>query len=249
MRAIMSPLYKSHARFSIAKSAILVLLLLNAPWVSGREVQDHGLWFERWLCDAFFDGYRPPQYNQKWDIPAEANRLHGHLPVNPKASKFGTSIGLGDAVRQFDITQRSESFILAVGFWEQSTPQKKAWVNAQAVVISPEKWLKLWHPITLADLEKLDSIVKNPALSLEEARQAAHDLKSKAPFIDAVIQVNPKIDRSQRRLQCSLGFAAFFDHLLPGVSRDRQKVAAIWGVPIPEIPDSGSRNLKGEDLN
>ena len=54
--------------------------------LAAQEVQHHGLVFEQWVRDAFFDGYRPESYTQKWDIPAAANRAHGHLPVNPKAA-------------------------------------------------------------------------------------------------------------------------------------------------------------------
>ena len=57
---------------------------------SAQEVQSHGLVFERWVRDTFFDGYKPASYTQRWDIPASANRAHGGIPVNPKAVKHGT---------------------------------------------------------------------------------------------------------------------------------------------------------------
>ena len=41
---------------------------------SAQEVQSHGLVFERWVRDTFFDGYKPASYTQRWDIPAAANR-------------------------------------------------------------------------------------------------------------------------------------------------------------------------------
>ncbi|MEZ5384506.1 MAG: hypothetical protein R3F13_03215 [Prosthecobacter sp.] len=206
--------------------------------VSAIEVQSHGLMFERWLCDTFFDGYRAPSHTQKWDIPAEANPHHGRIPVNPKAAKYGTAIGLGDAVRQFEI---DEVFLLITGFWEQPNPQTKRWTNVQAVRVAPDLWKKLWEPVTRADLEKLESVIKNKSLSIEEARKEALEIKSRPPFTLAVIQVNPKIDKSQRRLQCSLRFDDFFRHLAPEVSPDPQIKPRVFGVPVPVSFESAPR--------
>lgn len=230
--------------YTVIKLAVGLLFVgVDSALVAG-EVQEHGLWFEKWICDTFFDGYRPGRYTQKWDIPAEANKRHGHLPVNPKATKLGTPIGLGDALRQYDIIDDPDAFILIVGFWEQSTPTAKTWVNAQAITITPEQWRSLWHPITRADLSRLDAVIKDKRLSLDEARRRAQQIKSEPPFSQAIIQINPKIDRNQRRLQCSLGFNAFFDHLLPGVSRASQPNPTIWNKLIPNVPDAASRTFQ-----
>lgn len=210
----------------------IALLSIAAMSAAAREVQSHGLVFERWLGDTFFGGYLPHSYTQKWDIPAESNREHGGIPVNPKAIKYGTPVDLGDAVRQFQI---DEPFLLIVGFWEQSTPEVKRWVNAQAVSVTPELWSKLWGNITQADLERLIAVIKDKSLSLEEARAQAKAIKGRPPFTEAVIQVNPKIDGSQRRLQCSIRFDDFFQHLAPSASKDKMPVAKIFGRPIPPV--------------
>lgn len=210
----------------------IALLSIAAMSAAAREVQSHGLVFERWLGDTFFGGYLPHSYTQKWDIPAESNREHGGIPVNPKAIKYGTPVDLGDAVRQFQI---DEPFLLIVGFWEQSTPEVKRWVNAQAVSVTPEMWSNLWGNITQADLERLIAVIKDKSLSLEEARAQAKAIKGRPPFTEAVIQVNPKIDGSQRRLQCSIRFDDFFQHLAPSASKDKMPVAKIFGRPIPPV--------------
>ncbi len=223
---------------------ITIYLLLFSSlslFTSAVEVQSHGLLFEKWLRDTFFGGYEPKGYTQKWDIPAEANPKHGNIPVNPKAAKHGTPIGLGDALRQFDI---SEPFLLIAGFWQQTTKTEKTWSNVQAVRIEPAAWQKLWHPITRADLERLDAVIKNKALSLEETRKQAQAIKSKPPFTLAVIQVNPKIDSSQRRLQCSLRFAEFFTHLAPQASPEPQQAPRVFGVPVPREFDSAPRQFQ-----
>ena len=61
----------------------LLAALLVAGVVSAQEVQHQGLVFEEWVDVAFFGGYRPPSYTQKWDLPAAENKTHGGVPVNP----------------------------------------------------------------------------------------------------------------------------------------------------------------------
>lgn len=210
------------------RTASLALLVTAAA--SAQEVQHHGLVFEEWIRTTFFDGYQPARTTQKWDIPAAANRRHGGLPVNPKAARYGTALGLGDALRQFDI---DEPFILVAGFWRQEGPTKR-FVNVTAVTIHPETWRLLWGPVTRADLERLDALIKDRSLDYREARRRAHALNATPPFSEALITLNPKIDsKTQRRLQCSLRFDHFFDLLAGDADRDESDIPSLWGVPLP----------------
>jgi hypothetical protein len=194
-----------------------------------QEVQQHGLAFEQWVRTTFFGGYRPRSYTQKWDIPAEINRDYGGVPVNPKAIKHGAPIDLGDATRQYGI---SEPFILLIGFWQQEGDTKR-FTNFAAPRVTPEQWAKLWAPITYADLLKLDTLIKDPALPIEETRRLALRMKNSPPFNQAIMQVNPKIDARQRRLQCSLRFNDFFRHLATDADPKPQAAPTLWGVPFP----------------
>ncbi len=222
----------------------LFILLIAASATLAREVQSHGLIFEKWLRDTFFGGYQPKGYTQKWDIPASANLNHGRIPVNPKAAKHGTPVGLGDAMRQFEI---AEPFLLIVGFWEQVTPKQKRWVNVQAVRVEPEQWRKLWGQISRADLERLIAVIKDKSVSIEETRAQAKLLKAQPPFDSAIIELNPKIDSSQRRLQCSLSFDAFFDQLAPKAARGKLEKPEVFGVTLPADFTSAPRVLKPEE--
>jgi hypothetical protein len=199
------------------------------------EVQAHGLVFEHWITDTFFSGYRAPGYTQKWDIPGELNRLPdpalAGLPLNPKATRFRSPVGLGDALRQFDI---DEPFILVLGYWEQPTPTEKRFVKILAPRVEPAAWRALWGPVLRADLERLDAITKDRSLTPAAARAAAQKLKSAPPFSEAVFVLNPKIDsKGQRRLQCSLRYADVLKHLAPGVSAEPDPAPSLWGVPFP----------------
>ena len=217
------------------------LLLCSAtPRLAAQEVQQHGLVFEQWVRATFFDGYRPPSYTQKWDIPAAANHAHGGVPVNPKAAKYGAPVDLGDALRQFDI---AEPFILVIGFWQQADDDKR-FVNIVAPRIAPAAWQQLWSPITRADLARLDAVIKDRSLTPEQARAAAHKIKSAPPFTQAIIEVNPKIDsHTQRRLQCSLRFADVFKHLAPDADSKPQDHPALWDVPFPRPVASKPRTF------
>lgn len=219
---------------------IFCAALLGAPAAHAQEVQRHGLVFETWIRDTFFDGYTPPGYTQKWDIPAEANARHGGVPVNPKAAKYRTPVDLGDALRQYDI---AEPFILVVGFWVQDGEDKR-FVNIVAPHVTPEIWRKLWGPVTRADLERLDAVIKDRSLDHREARKQAHAIKSAPPFTESVIVVNPKIDsKGQRRLQCSLRSDDLFKHLAPDAPAGVQKTPSLWGVPFPAAVKSGPREF------
>ncbi len=219
---------------------ILILLTVAKPCGRAQEVQQHGLAFEIWIRDTFFDGYVPPGYTQKWDIPADINTTHGGVPVNPKAAKYRTPVDLGDALRQFDI---AEPFILVVGYWVQEGDEKR-FVNIVAPRIAPETWRKLWGPVTRADLERLDAVIKDRSLDYREARKRAQAIKDAPPFTQAVIQVNPKIDsKGQRRLQCSLRSDDLYKHLAPGAVTGVQKTPALWGVPFPATVRSKPREF------
>lgn len=220
---------------------LALLALAFAPLLAvAAEVQSHGLVFEQWVRDTFFEGYRPRSYTQAWDIPAAINTRFGGVPANPKAAKLGTPVDLGDALRQFRI---DEPWILVVGFWRQEGDEKR-FANIIAPRIDPAAWKKLWHPITLADLQRLDAVIKDRSLTPAEARAAAQKIKNAPPFSQAIMVVNPKIDSAtQRRLQCSLSFEDVFKHLVPGGNPEAQETPALWGVPFPSPVASKPRTF------
>lgn len=219
---------------------VFVGLLLCTLTTRAQEVQQHGLAFEIWIRDTFFDGYVPPGYTQKWDIPAKINVSHGGVPVNPKAAKYRTPVDLGDALRQYDI---AEPFILVIGYWVQEG-DKKRFVNIVAPRIEPDVWRKLWGPVTRADLERLDAVIKDRSLDYREARKRAQAIKDAPPFTEAVIVVNPKIDsKGQRRLQCSLRSDDLYQYLAPEAPTGVQKTPSLWGVPFPATVKSKAREF------
>jgi hypothetical protein len=205
------------------------------------EVQRHGVVFEQWIRDTFFDHYQPPSYTQKWDIPAEANVRYGRVPVNPKATEYGTPVGLGDALRQFEI---NEPFMLIIGYWVEEGEQKR-FVKVVAPVIQPEAYKKLWGQVTLADLQKLDALIKDRTKPYTEVRREAQAMKKSAPFNTAIFTLNPKIDsENQRRLQCSLGFHQVFQYLVPDEKPAPEVSPRLFNQVVPGPFDSPPRQFK-----
>ena len=223
--------------------ALLLALSLFASAAPAKEVQNHGVVFEQWIRDTFFDGYQPESYTQKWDIPASANKKFGGIPVNPKAIKYKGSLDMGDALRQYDI---DEPFWLIIGYWQQQDKNKR-FVNVVAERIEPKVYRKLWGDITRADLEKLDAVIKTTP-DYKEARRLAQEMKRQAPYSSSLITLNPKIDsHGQRRLQCSLSFGKVFQYLAPKADPGIQEKPMLWGVPVDIEVESAPRSFSEKD--
>ena len=221
------------------KALICLIFLWSASLSHATEVQQHGLSFEQWVADTFFGEHRASGPTDKWDIPASANTHHGRIPVNPKATQYGEPVLLGDALRQYDI---KETFLLLVGFWEQDGRDKK-FVQSLVARIEPEQWRELWAPVTRKDLEAMDKLVKDTSRPVAEVRKEVLRRKKQPPFSQAVIQLNPKIDKSQRRLQCSISYVRLFKNLAPGRDRKARSFAEIFGRRIPSVPASPPRKF------
>lgn len=221
------------------KALICLIFLWAASLSHATEVQQHGLSFEHWVADTFFGGHRSSGPTDKWDIPASANKNHGRIPVNPKATQYGEPVLLGDALRQYDI---GEPFLLIVGFWKQEGRDKK-FVQSLVARIEPEQWRKLWSPVTRKDLEAMDKLVKDTSRPAADVRREVLERKKQPPFSQAVIQLNPKIDKSQRRLQCSISYVRLFKNLAPGRDRKAQSFAEVLGGRVPPIGTSPSRQF------
>lgn len=116
-------------------------------------------------------------------------------------------------------------------------------MNVQTVEIKPTDWARLWSPLTRSDLNRLIAVIKDKSLTLDEARQRAKAMKNLPPFTEAIMQVNPKIDGSQRRLQCSVRFDDFFKHLPKQPTAPDKRVRLFSACPFPRPFDSASRKI------
>ncbi len=198
-----------------------------------EEVQAHGVSFEEWVRDTFFDGYEG-EYTQKWDISAEANQCAAApkqgIPISVKLVKYKSPIGMGDFIRQH---QLNHEFLMIVGFWLQKTETEKHIVEVACLHIRPEGWRQLWGGLRLQQLEELDALVKDMDTHYKDARVQAQLWKKEVlPETECQIVVNPKIDsRGQRRVQCSMPFKLFWQ--IAGREPDPESPPVLFGETFP----------------
>ena len=209
------------------------------------EVQKHGFDFENWVKETFFAKFAA-DYTQKWDVSKEANHLttipkeFQNLPVSIKTCKFGSPIGFGNALRQFN---NEEDFLLIVGFWKQSGSYKN-FVAVEGIKILANVWKNLFLPLNLQDLILLDSTIKNIESHYSEARKRAKEIKYSDKFQQTKIVLNPKIDsKTQRRLQCSLPFGVFWCDFV-GRESYQNVDCELFGKKVPNPFLSSSRTFK-----
>ncbi|MBX7158587.1 MAG: hypothetical protein K1X66_09410 [Verrucomicrobiae bacterium] len=200
----------------------------------GEEQQSHGLDFERKVIDQMLGR----TYTEEWDIPAAANRIHPNVPGSIKFIKWNNAIYLGDALRQITITK---PFELVVGFYDIAPSQKALQVLAvHSIIIQPEKWRELWGSVKPQDIQKLQAIAKIE--SIEEAREAAKKEAARLRSLSGGMDINPKINSEQRRIQCSIPFAMFYRVFLKDSQPEPQKEPMLWGRPFPHFIPIGERS-------
>ena len=187
------------------------------------------------MRDTIFAGYTG-KYMQEWDVPPEANQgdaipaAFRSLPVSIKTAKYGSPINLGDVLRQRQI---AADFVMIVGFWRQRTPTEKWFEEIGVVRFTAATWAALWGDLTLEHLSAIDRQVKDLSLSYASARLRARDWKRQTPCVrTARFVINPKIDsKTQRRIQCSLPFAEFWQKA--GRTPQPVDTPVLWSAPFP----------------
>jgi hypothetical protein len=108
-----------------------------------------------------------------------------------------------------------EDFVMIVGFWNQVSAGEKNFTAIRAARFKVADWKRLWRSYDLDSVLSLDRAIKNMDISSGEAHEIADNWKTKnKPKDDLCLRINPKIDsKKQRRIQCSLPFQAFWNHI------------------------------------
>lgn len=208
-------------------SFFIVLLVIGVVPAHAEEVQSHGFSFEQQVWNHLFGR----GYTDDWDIPGAANLENPGVPISVKYIGWKNSIYLGDAIRQRSI---DEPFEMVVGFYETSDSGNKETVALHRLSFSPQEWGVLWGEITVEDLTNLAEAIQHG--SIEEAqdfaRKRAAELRAQSP----VMSINPKINKDQRRIQCSIPFTVFYREVLRQKPAFQEKIE-LWGRPF-EFRDS-----------
>lgn len=204
---------------------LLVLLVLLGPAAAAAAPAPeaaHGA-LERWVRTTFFPTARPAERGARWDIPAEANTRFGNLPVRLAAGRSGGALELGEALRLYPAT---EPFLLVAGFWSADGDGAR-FVSLHAVRVEPNRWRSLWEPVAFADLKRFDDLCRDPARPVEETRRLALRWRAEEPYRLAAIQLQPRLDDRQRRLDATLRATEFRKLLGPDAAAADAPV--LWG--------------------
>lgn len=188
--------------------------------------------FAAWVKRAFFPALSTEETSSRWDIPAEANAEHGRVAVNLRSGWATGVVDLGEARRQYEI---EEPFVLVLAAWTPGDPAPRL-TGLAAPLVTAERWRTLWAPVTYADLLRLEELIQDPARPIEETRRLVLRMKNSPPFSQAVIQVNPRIEPTQRQLRCTLRFEDAAALLAPELKSPAAGTPALWGVPYQASP-------------
>ncbi len=201
--------------------------------------QKHGIDFEKWVKETFFQSYIQTSHIHKWDALdvvfkegfKDFTKDFVGLPVSIKYYKNGGLIGFSDVLRQFE---NREDFLLIIGFWEQRGNFKKC-VVVEAVKVTANEWQKFFSPLTKKQLDSLLDIVKSEELNTEQKRTEAQKFKRTLPKTQ--ITLNPKIQDDQHRVQCSLKSKVFWE-ILAKKDKYKNEECSLWGTNPNKILSS-----------
>jgi len=205
--------------------------------VQAEEVQSHGHRFEHAVIQQITGlEHLPISYTSEWDIPAEFNKKTG-LPISIKFIRWGNSIYLGDALRQRTSRQ---PFEMILGFYEIDSTKKSALLQAiYHLSFKPEDWDRWWGQVSAAEIESLINGIKKKPLAEAQAyaRKEAKRLLAK----EGIIDINPKVNKDQRRIQCSIPFELFYSEIIKE-KQLAQKNIELDGKSFPKTLKLGVRS-------
>ena len=218
------------------RSALVLLTLACLAAARGAEEQSHGLLFERAVVDHMLHR----AYTEEWDLPAAGNLFHPGTPASVKFIRWGNAVYFGDALRQVSLTQRWD---LIIGFYEPSRTEKTARLQALHLIeVDPAVWRRAWGSVTPEDVTRLIALAKEPDLAAarRDAEAEAARLRARTGGMD----LNPKINADQRRVQCSMDFATFHRLFLGEETPRPQEVIQLAGRPFPRLIRLGERSQR-----
>lgn len=205
------------------------------------ESQSHGFLFENQILKDIYGSMNATTegYIKKYDLDA----IHNHIDTvayNLSIKSTGSNrVDMGSALRVYD-SLSDEPFSLINVSYTQVGETKKV-TNVVQVDLTNGREL-LFGNVKREDIEKLDTMVKQK--SPEETDICLRkiynkELNNKSKYI----QFNAKVDKKQRRLQCS--FPAFFRFLIENQSLilHRSEGAKFRGVVIEDV-ETGPRERK-----
>jgi hypothetical protein len=223
------------------------------------EVQAHGKLWERELA---LNVYRcsPKElssvnYTATHDIPGEINHLEPGVSVSIKASCSNT-ICMGDVIRVFDTVSSGNRLHLTILLYEQDCAAgTKTIKDIFELNITGSSEL-LFGTVTRADLQSLITlmhavpkelrgriVVEGKKISAPSPQRQAY-LEKQVELLEksGLIILNPKLDETNCRLQCSINLKKIID-TKPGLIVSHSSNEEFRGGYITRVINSGSRQF------
>ncbi|MEM6820721.1 MAG: hypothetical protein AAF558_02100 [Verrucomicrobiota bacterium] len=220
---------KDSSKLVFQFALVLSVFVWTIP-TDAAEEQAHGFSFEQLVWNHMFGR----GYTDDWDIPGSANLITPGIPISVKFIQWKNSVYLGDAVRQWSI---NESFEMVVGFYEKRDGVAEV-VALHQISFSPEEWRILWGDVTLAELEAFSAQIKQG--TIDEAQTFARTRAAELRKRSGVFSINPKINKDQRRIQCSWPFTKFYRDVMKQEAV-KQKDIELWSRPFSKKIQLGKR--------
>ena len=114
---------------------------------------------------------------------------------------------------------------MVVGFYQKVDGEKQI-VAVHHLSFTPEQWRAMWGEITAEELAAFSEKIKSGTIESAQdyARPHAAELRKKS----GVFSINPKINKDQRRIQCSIPFKVFYREVVKQEPQMQNKVV-LWG--------------------
>lgn len=174
------------------------------------ERQAHAFEFEEYIIQKF-NLEVEPVYTHEWDA------YYKNIPVSIKYQRKGTNIELGDINRQ---RTKTKSFILIVGFWDYTNLKNEEKVAEEIYFLYIN--LNFWRqqfPLSCSDIMDPSYVFKGISNSRQDDEKWIKRWKGYKEIWSkekTIIDIHYKRDhKTQKRIQCSIKNADFFEVLLP----------------------------------
>jgi hypothetical protein len=180
-----------------------------------KEVQGHGCTWQDEIINNVY-GVSPEQlksenvkYTDKHDLPVHLNHLD-NCDVSVKTTK-DNRVCMADCLRIFDSVVGIEPYHLIVIRYNQVTKKIKKLLTISEVDLTSSREL-LFGTLSRCEIEHLDKVIKSVPQKRKPTREEhakIYSLRDKFQENSGYIHLDPKVNSTQSRLQCSFNFQTF----------------------------------------
>jgi len=225
------------------------------------EVQAHGKTWEKEIAMNVFKAteheLKQVHYTATHDIPAAINHLEPDTSISVKVSCSENSIGMGDALRVFDTVSSGHKIHAVVLLYKQDCAALTKTMTRILEVDLTGSVRELFGSITRKDLQDLNELIHAVPQALrkrivvdgkkipQESVQRSAYLAKQVELLEktGAIFLNPKVDETNSRLQCSFNKFQKFLTDYPERLKAQTSTENFRGGTITKVIDSSPRKF------